>query len=349
MREVSARTPAPSLPLGADRRRHPSHGELRRMIAPYEGGETARAWRELALSVLPYVALWIVMYRSLTISYWLTLVLAVPTAGFLIRSFTVQHDCGHGSFFRLPRLNAAIGRALAVLTLTPFRYWSRFHAVHHATSGRLDRRGHFDVDTLTVREYLGLSRARRLIYRMERNGFVLFGLLPFVYFVVYLRLPWIALRAWHRERWSILLTTGAIAIFAAVIISVIGVRKFLQVQLPVTWLAATTGMWLFYVQHQFEHTFWARDKNWDYVRAALEGSSYLCLPPLLEWFTGYIGLHHVHHLSTRVPSYRLKRCLEENPPLSVVPKIGIRDGLGAVRLKLWDEESGRLVGWPPVR
>ena len=320
--------------------------ELQSMIAPYERADDARAWRTVCTSVAPYVASWWLMWRSLVLPYWVTLLLALPTAGFLVRIFIVQHDCGHASFFRSSRLNTWVGRLCAVMTLTPYRYWQRFHAVHHATSSKLDRRAHFDVETLTVAEYLSRGRWARLRYRLQRSALVLFGIGPLFYFVVLLRLPFVAPRAWHRERRSILLTDLALAAAILALVRSIGLTAFVRVQLPITVIAATTGMWLFYVQHQFEHAYWARDDAWDYGRAALAGSSYYALPPVLEWFTGYIGLHHVHHLSTRIPSYRLAECLRETPVLSAVPRIELLDGFRTVRLKLWDEERGRLVPWP---
>jgi omega-6 fatty acid desaturase (delta-12 desaturase) len=285
------------------------------------------------------------MYAARALPYAVTLALAVPTAGFLVRTFIVAHDCAHGSFFRSPRLANGVGRLCAALAFVPYRYWQRMHAAHHATAGKLDRRG-MDVETLTVREYQALSPRGQLRYRLLRHPLVLFGLAPFLYFALALRLPGIAPAGWRRERRSILLTDLALAGGVAAAAFVVGLPTFLAIQLPVTLLASTVGMWLFYVQHQFEDGYWARDGEWDYGRAALEGSSYLVLPPPLAWFTGYIGLHHVHHLSPRVPSYRLAACVAGSALLADVPRIGLADGLRASRLKLWDEDSGRLVGWP---
>ncbi len=318
--------------------------DLRHLVAQYETPDDRQAWMALATSVPPYLVSWWLMYRALEVSYWLTLALAVPAAGFLVRTFIVQHDCGHGSFFRSARLNVSVGRACSLLTLIPYGYWRRSHGTHHATSGKLAERG-ADIDTRTVREYLAMTARERLVYRIMRNPIVLFVLAPTLYFALAMRLPWMARASWRRERRSILVTDLALLALGASLAWAVGFGAVMRVQLPITMLASTIGMWLFYVQHQFEHTYWAPEGAWDYGRAALEGSSYYALPPILEWFTGYIGVHHVHHLSPRVASYRLAACHAENPLFVQVPRIGLRDGMRCARLKLWDEDSGRLIGW----
>ena len=318
--------------------------DLRQLVEPYEKPDDRQAWMTLATSVPPYLVLWWLMFRAMDVSYWITLVLAVPAAGFLVRTFIVQHDCGHGSFFRSARLNVSVGRACSLLTLIPYGYWRRSHGTHHATSGKLAARG-ADIDTRTVREYLALSARERFVYRLMRNPVVLFVIAPTLYFVLAMRLPWMARASWHRERRSILLTDLALLALGASLAYAIGSGALVRVQLPITMIASAIGMWLFYVQHQFEHTYWAPEGEWDYGRAALEGSSYYALPAILEWFTGYIGVHHVHHLSPRVPSYRLAACHAGTPLFASVPRIGLRDGMRCARLKLWDEDSGRLIGW----
>ncbi|MEO7712545.1 MAG: fatty acid desaturase [Gemmatimonadaceae bacterium] len=318
--------------------------ELRQLVAPYEKPEHREAWKALATSVPPYLVLWWLMYSALDVSYWLTLVLAVLAAGFLVRTFIVQHDCGHGSFFRSARLNVRVGRACSLFTLIPYGYWRRSHGTHHATSGKLADRG-ADIDTRTVREYLAMSARQRLVYRMMRNPIVLFVVAPTLYFVLAMRLPWMARASWRRERRSIVLTNLALLTAGASLAYAIGFGALIRVQLPITMIASTIGMWLFYVQHQFEHTYWAPEGAWDYGRAALEGSSYYALPAVLEWFTGYIGVHHVHHLGPRVPSYRLAACHAATPLFAGVPRIGLGDGIRCARLKLWDEDSRRLIGW----
>lgn len=317
---------------------------LRGLVAPFERPDERRALAAFATSLPPFVVGWWLMYRSLALPYAVTLALAVPTAGFLVRTFIVAHDCGHGSFFRSARRNVWIGRLCAAPALVPFGYWRRMHATHHATAAKLDRRG-TDVATLTVREYRARSRAGRIGYRVLRHPFLLFGVGPLLYFGVLLRLPWIAPPAWRRERRSIVLTDLALAALVAAVVRAVGARAFVRVHLPVAAIAAAIGVWLFYVQHQFEDTYWAPDGEWDYGRAALEGSSYLVLPPVLAWFTGYIGLHHVHHLSPRVPSYQLAACVRANPALDAVPRLTLAAALRTARLKLWDEERRQLVGW----
>ena len=318
---------------------------LRVLVAPYEGADDRRAWMVLVTSIAPYPLFWWLTYRALETSYWLALPLAIVTAGFAVRTFIVQHDCGHGSFFTSARLRTAVGRTCSLVTLVPFAYFRRLHGAHHATSGKLHQRG-VDIETLTVREYCALGRAARLRYRVTRHPVVLFGIAPLLYFVVALRLPWIARRGWRRERAGIVLTDVALAAAFGTVVQLVGLRSFLLAQLTITAIAAGVGVWLFYVQHQFEETYWAEDGEWDFGRAALEGSSHLALPTALDWFTGHIGLHHVHHLSPRVPSYRLRACHRENAVLAGVPRIGLGDALRCSRLKLWDEEAKRLVGWP---
>lgn len=314
-------------------------------VAPFGEPDDARAWWALATSVPPFVIVWYLAYRSLAVSYWLTLALSVVAGGFVVRTFIVQHDCGHGSFFRSARLGVAVGRLCSMFTLLPYGYFRRYHGAHHATSGKLHARG-VDIETLTVREYLALDRGGRFRYRMIRNPVILFVVGPLLYFVVSMRLPILARSQSKRERNSILLTDVALALVWGAMIALVGLANFIRLELPIIIIASTTGLWLFYVQHQFEHTYWAESDDWDYGRAALEGSSYYALPTVLEWFTGYIGLHHVHHLSVRVPSYRLTECHRGIPILASVPRMTITDGLKTMGLKLWDEESHRLVGWP---
>ena len=323
----------------------PSPDALRALVAPYEGADDRRAWIVLVTSLAPYPLLWWLTYRALGISYWLAFPLALVTAGFAVRTFIVQHDCGHGSFFTSAWLRTAVGRACSLVTLVPFGYFRRLHGAHHATSGKLHQRG-VDIETMTVREYRALAPAARLRYRLTRHPIVLFGIAPLLYFVVALWLPWIARRGWKRERAGIVLTDLALAAVYGAVVFVVGLRAFLLVQLTITAAAAGVGVWLFYVQHQFEGTYWAGEGEWDFGRAALEGSSHLALPAVLDWFTGHIGLHHVHHLSPRIPSYRLGACHLENDVLAGVPRIGLGDALRCSRLKLWDEEAKRLVGWP---
>ena len=273
-----------------------------KVLAPYREPSLARSLAELAVTAVPFAALWLLMWLSLRhAGYGLTLLLAVPTAGFLVRLFMIQHDCGHGSFFRRRWANDWLGRAIGVLTLTAYDHWRRRHAVHHATGGNLDQRGIGDVHTLTVAEFQRLSAWPRLVYRLTRHPLVVLGIGPVYVFVLKHRLPW-ALRTAGRDAWtSVLATNLAIAVLAMAAAALVGWRDFLLVQAPVTWLASSLGVWLFYVQHQFEGTSWERDGDWTFHAGALAGSSHLDLPPVLRWFTADIGVHHVHHLSAPDP------------------------------------------------
>lgn len=323
----------------------PSPDALRAHVRRYEHPDPWRAWWAFATSLPPLLVLWWLMQRSLSMSYLLTLALAFPAAGFVVRTFIVQHDCGHGSFLASRRWRTIIGRLCAPFTLLPYGYFRHFHGTHHATSGNLDKR-HVDIETITVREFAALSPAAQRRYRMLRHPLVMFGLAPLVYFVILMRLPVFARAEWRRERRSMMLTNGAIALLVWLVVSFVGWRDFLLVQAPITVIASTVGMWMFYVQHQFEDTYWAPEGEWDYTRAALEGSSYYALPPVLAWFTGYIGYHHIHHLSPRVPSYRLVACHRETRLFAGVRHISLRDGFACARLALWDEDARRLVPIP---
>ena len=320
-----------------------------RVLARYREPSTARSMLELLASAGPVVVLWISMWVALRFGYWAGLVLALPAAGFLVRLFMIQHDCGHGSFFRQRPANDWIGRLLGVLTLTPYSTWRHTHAIHHASSGDLDHRGIGDIDTLTVDEYLARSRWQRLFYRLYRHPVVMFCLGPAYMFVLQHRLPVGLMRDGWRPWLSTMATNVAIAAAAATIIWFVGVRAFLLIHLPITLLAASIGVWLFYVQHQFEETFWIRNPAWNRHDAALYGSSHYDLPGVLRWFTANIGVHHVHHLCSRIPFYRLPQVLRDHPQLGEVKRLTLRDSLRCVRLVLWDERERRLISFREFR
>lgn len=308
-----------------------------------------RSLGQLLVTASSFAALWLGMWVSLDLSYWVTLLLAVPAAGFLVRFFIIQHDCGHRSYFRSRWANDLVGRALGVLTLTPYDYWRKAHAVHHATSGNLDRRGIGDINTLTVGEYRALSGWRRLLYRLYRNPLVLFGVGPTYLFVLKHRFP-LDLPLFQRRLWvSVLVTNVAIIALSVAMAMAVGVVDFVKVQLPVVLLASSIGVWLFFVQHQFDGTYWRREGTWNFHHSAFEGSSYYRLPRLLQWFTASIGLHHVHHLCSKVPNYRLKECLERIPELSQVRRITLLESLRCARLSLWDEERGAMVSFGDLK
>ena len=319
------------------------------ILARYRAPSPARSIIELVITAGPLVLLWFLMWATLDLGYWVCLLLAVPAAGFLVRLFMIQHDCGHGAFFHHRLANDWVGRVIGVITLTPYDYWRRTHAIHHSTSGNLDRRGIGDVDTLTVHEYLALSRWRRLCYRVYRHPIIMFGLGPAFLFFVQYRLPFGLMRAgWHP--WlSAMGTNVAIAALVAIMIWLVGVIPFLLVHLPIMMLAASVGVWLFYVQHQFEDTEWARDSVWKLHEVALHGSSYYDLPSVLRWFTANIGVHHIHHLCSRIPYYRLPLVLRDYPKLGVIGRLTLGQSFRCVRLVLWDEDQQQLVSFHEVR
>jgi acyl-lipid omega-6 desaturase (Delta-12 desaturase) len=319
------------------------------ILARYREPSPARSVFELVLTAGCFVAFWVLTWVALWFGYWLALLVAVPAAGFLVRLFMIQHDCGHGSFFRRRVANDWVGRAIGALTLTPYDAWRRDHAIHHATSGNLERRGIGDVSTLTVREYLALSRWRRLGYRLYRNPFVMFGLGPAYLFILQQRLPSSVRRSGWESWISTMATNAAIAIIIAAMMWAVGVKPFLLVHVPITLLAASIGVWLFYVQHQFEHTYWAGPPAWSQHEAALHGSSHYDLPGILRWFTANIGVHHVHHLSSRIPYYRLSRVLRDFPELKGVGRLTLSESLACVPLVLWDESRQRLISFRDLR
>jgi omega-6 fatty acid desaturase (delta-12 desaturase) len=277
------------------------------------------------------------------------LLLAVPAAGFLVRLFMIQHDCSHGAFFRHPLANDWVGRVIGVLTLTPYDVWRRSHAGHHATLGNLGRRGLGDISTLTLREYAARSRWKRFSYRLYRHPLVMFGIGPAYLFILEQRVPTDLMRAGWRPWISAMTTNVAIAAAAATVIAFIGFKAFLLVHLPVMLLAASIGVWLFYVQHQFEHTLWADDRDWNWHEAALHGSSHYDLPLVLRWFTANIGVHHVHHLCSGIPYYRLPNVLRDFPELRGIGQMTLLQSFRCVRLVLWDEKQRRLVSFRDVR
>jgi omega-6 fatty acid desaturase (delta-12 desaturase) len=294
-------------------------------------------------SLLPFCGLWYVMYLSLSWSYWLTLLLAIPTAGLLVRLFIIQHDCGHYSFFRSRRANDVLGTFCGLLTLTPYRLWRRSHSRHHASSGNLTHRGHGDVWVLTVDEYFSRSYWGQLQYRLYRHPLFLFAIGPSLLFIVRQRLTYCVPRAWQRERNSVHITN--LGILAALIAAwcTIGLASVLLVHLPILVIAASIGSWLFFIQHQYETAYWQRNDRWDFIRSAFDGSSYYRLPRLLQWFSGNIGFHHIHHLESRIPNYNLPVCYAAYPELRQAVTVSLRDSIRCSRLKLWDEQLQRMV------
>jgi omega-6 fatty acid desaturase (delta-12 desaturase) len=281
------------------------------------------------------------------VAYWKVMLLVPLTAGFLLRTYIVFHDCTHGSFMPTKRGNHILGAMVGVLVFTPFQTWRHSHAVHHATAGDLDRRGVGDVHTLTVAEYRARRWRGRVGYRLFRNPLVMFGVGPL--YALILQPRFVSRNARPRIRRSVIATNIALLALVGGLCLLVGWREYLLVQMPTTALAASTGVWLFYVQHQFEDTYWDNAEHWSYADAALRGSSHLKLPKVLQFFTANIGLHHVHHLSARIPNYNLQRTHDANPIFHDVPTLSMWDGLRAVRFKLWDEDRGRLVTFAAAR
>jgi omega-6 fatty acid desaturase (delta-12 desaturase) len=319
----------------------------RESLAPYARPHIGRSALDVATSAVPYIALTALMYLTLDVSYLLTLALVLPTSGFLLRTYIVFHDCAHGSFLPGKRANALMGIATGLLVYSPFSSWRQSHAVHHATAGDLDRRGVGDVLTLTVEEYREGSWRRRLGYRLFRNPLVMFGIGPLYALMIQPRL--ISRSARPRLRRSVIWTNIGLALLVGSLCWFVGWQEYLLVQMPTALIAGSAGVWLFYVQHQFEDAYWQSADDWTYADAALSGSSYLKLPKLLQFFTGNIGLHHVHHLSARIPNYNLQAAHDANPMFHDVPTLSMWDGLRAVRLKLWDPDRRRLVTFSEAR
>ena len=322
---------------------------FRHLLEPYWGADTRRSVGQLITSAVPFFALWYAMLRSLEVGYWLTLLLTLPTAGFLMRLFMIQHDCGHGSFFKTRAARDVVGFCIGVLTLVPYQYWRKTHAYHHAHSGNLDFRGFGDILTMTVREYEARSPLGRLKYRMYRYPLVLFFIGPAFHFLIKHRFPWDIPRDWSEAWRSVWRTNFALVVILALMSLTIGLERFLLVQLPLTLVACSMGVWLFYVQHQYEETYWHRQKEWDFFDAALQGSSYLVLPRPLQWLTANIGLHHVHHLSSRIPNYRLEEAMEAHPELQRVTRVTLVESIRLATLSLWDEEATRLIRFRDLR
>jgi acyl-lipid omega-6 desaturase (Delta-12 desaturase) len=326
-----------------------SEGKWYTAFARYETPSLRKAVWQLINTFVPYLALWGVMGFLVLqgYPYWATLALTVPAAALFMRIFIFFHDCCHGSYFASDRANRILGYICGVLTFTPFEDWRRAHAAHHATAGDLDRRGTGDVWTMTVREYLAASPMRRVAYRILRNPIVMFGLVPAALSLVCHRFPHRG--AGRRERRSVAITNLAIAGILGVAGMTIGVGPYLSIQLPVAIIAGTVGVWLFYIQHQFEGVYWSRHGNWDPLRAALEGSSYYKLPKLLQWCTGSIGLHHIHHARPGVPNYNLQRCHDGVAPAQAVEPLTLWKSLRSLRMNLWDEQEKRLVSFRSVK
>jgi len=316
------------------------------IVAKYSFPDTWRSIWQILNSVVPFIVMWYLMYRALEVGYWLTLILAVPTAGFMVRMFILFHDCCHGSFFKTQKANDRLGLMLGVLVLTPYYEWKHDHAIHHATAADLDRRGIGDVYTMTVEEYLAAPWWKKVGYRIMRSPMILFTIGSFLVFTVTHRF-WRP-GAGKRERSSVIWTNIALAGVIGWIMLKIGWAAFLLVEVPILLIACSAGVWLFYVQHNFDPTYWERHESWQFFRAGMDGSSFYKLPKVLQWFTGNIGFHHIHHLSPKIPNYKLEQCHAENPIFQIEP-LTIRKSLRSLYFRLWDEKEKALVGWNALK
>jgi omega-6 fatty acid desaturase (delta-12 desaturase) len=315
------------------------------IVVKYQKPSTWRALWQIVNTLVPYALLWYLMYRSVTVPW--SIALAILAGGFLVRIFIIHHDCGHGSYFKSRKANDILGFITGVLTFTPYYHWRWEHAAHHATSGDLDRRGLGDIWTLTVLEYLESSRWQRFAYRLARNPVVLFVLAPLYLFLVKHRLP--KAKASRRERYSVYWTNLAVLGMAAGLSWVFGLKAYLLLQFVIMMVAGSAGLWLFYVQHQFEEVYWERGEEWDYTTAALKGSSFYRLPKVLQWFSGNIGFHHIHHLSPRVPNYNLEKCHNAEPLFQGVKPVTLFASFKSFTFRLWDEQRRKLVGYGYLR
>lgn len=314
-----------------------------KIIAPYRDGDYRHSWWQVANTLVPYIGLWILMVISLQYSYWITLPLIVLSSGFLVRLFIIFHDCGHGSFFNSRGLSAGLGYVLGILTFTPYHRWHHAHLIHHQTVGNLDKRGTGDVWTLTVEEYRALSKSGQFRYRIYRNPWIMFGIGAAGIFLITNRFTRKTFT--RRDKMSVYITNAGIALLFTVLGLTIGWKAYLLIQIPVMYLASVAGVYLFYLQHQFTGTHWYKNEDWDFKTVAIHGSSFYKLPAVLQWFSGNIGFHHVHHLSSKIPNYRLEKCHRENEMFSSIKPVSFLEGFSAVNLKLWDPGAGKLVSF----
>jgi len=312
-----------------------------KIIMKYNRPDIRKSLWQIFNTAIPYLGLWFIMIQALHFSYFLTLLFALPAAGLLIRLFIIFHDCSHGSFFKLRRTNDLIGTIMGILTFTPYAAWQTSHREHHATSGNLDKRGVGDIWTLTVEESASRSKREQFIYRMYRHPLIMFavGSIYMVFFGNRLTNS----KMNRQQRTNVYLTNFGIMVIAVSVSFLIGFRAYVMIQLPVVLIAHFAGIWLFYIQHQFEDVTWERGHQWDYMNAALTGSSFLKLPAVMQWFTGNIGYHHIHHLSSRIPNYNLQRCHQENDIFRRIKPVTLLSSFRALKLRLWDEASRRMI------
>jgi len=321
--------------------------QLRKSVMPYAKSNTRASIIQIANTIIPFLVLWFLAYQSLAISIWLAVPCIILAAGFVVRTFIIFHDCTHMSFFQNKKANRIIGTITGIITHFAFEKWKWSHSIHHATSSNLDKRGVGDVWVMTVDEYIEASFWGRLAYRLYRNPIIMFGLGPLYLFLISNRFN--RKGAKRKERINTYLINGSIVAIYALLIWAIGWQAFLIIQLPILFIAGAAGIWLFYVQHQFEDSYFENEEEWDYVKAAVDGSSYYKLPKIIEWLTGSIGYHHVHHLSPRVPNYNLEKAHESTPPLQKATTITLKTSLQSIRFRLYDEASKTFVSFKEIK
>ncbi|MDC3415958.1 fatty acid desaturase [Aquibacillus salsiterrae] len=315
--------------------------QLRKNVKPYETSNKKSSIRQLINTIPPFFFMWFLAYQSIEVSVWLSIVCSVIAAAFVVRIFIIFHDCAHLSFFENKKANRILGTLTGIITHFAYEKWKRSHSIHHATSGNLDKRGEGDIWIMTVDEYLKASVWTRLQYRLYRNPLVMFGFGPIFLFIVNNRFN--RKGAKRKERLNTYIINVSIVLIYTALILTIGLQNFLIVQLPILFVSGALGIWLFYVQHQFEDTYFENEDEWDYVKAAVDGSSYYKLPKLLQWITGNIGFHHVHHLAPRVPNYNLEKAHESTPPLQHATTITLKTSLESVRFRLYDEKNKQFI------
>ncbi len=316
-----------------------------KVVAPYQKADPRKSTWQLINTLVPYFALWALMYFSLGVSYWLTLLLAIPAALFVVRIFVLQHDCGHGSFFNSKKVNDRVGMVLSIFTFVPYHYWRRTHAIHHSATGDLEHRGIGDFYTMTVSEYKSKTKWERIKYRLYRNPITMFVIAPTLVFIIGYRFDFLKRKHWEKEKRGLLYTNLALLALVIVMSYLVGFTNYLLIQLPITFIATGIGSWFFYVQHNFEDAYWDEAPTWDYTTAALHGSSYYKLPPVLKWFTGSIGFHHIHHLSPKIPNYKLEKCHNDNELFQNPQTLTISTSFQTMNLSLWDEDRGKLISF----
>jgi len=330
-------------PGSTDAKPHADNAAWKEIVLKYQKPSTWRALWQIIDTIIPYALCWYLIYLCLAISWWLVLPLALLAGALLVRVFIIFHDCGHGSFFKSRTANDLVGFLAGILTFTPYYHWRWEHAIHHSSAGDLNKRGTGDVWTMTVQEYLESSRWKKFAYRLARNPFILFIIAPLFLFLIRQRVS--SSKASPRERHSVYAMNAAILAMGAALSFVFGIKAYLVVQLIILMVAGGAGVWMFYVQHQFEDVYWERNEDWSFVAAALQGSSFYKLPRVLQWFSGNIGFHHIHHLSPRIPNYNLEKCHQADPLFQAVKPITLFSSLKSFTLRLWDEKSKKLVGY----